>query len=1290
MSRFLSVFRIIRVWEKAGLVLGAFALWLALFSGSAQAATFALSPPSGSFTQGCEVSVDILIDTQGIDSNAADAVLFYDPNDVEFIDQDASMPSVQVGKGNVYQIYAGNVVDDAQGRILLTGFNVLGGFNGSGIYGSMVFKSKPGVTSTQFTFDFTPGGSTDSNIADMASSDVLSGVTNANYTFTPGSCVPDTQAPQIVDFTPANGSADVPLSSNLSFRVTDNQSGVDINTLSVIAHNTTYTNGSPQMTVTGTALDFTIVINPSTDFPFNTEIVTTIGVEDVTGNVMPQRVFRFNAPDTQPPNVVNVNPANGAREIPLSSNVSFRLTDNETGVDLSTLSITLNGESYANTSSQVTITGTPTSQDVVINPDNNFPFNTQITLTVGVSDIGGNVMAPRNFSFNAPDQVPPSVINMNPPNGSGGIALDSSFSFNIVDNDTGVDLTTVLINLQGADYGPSSPQVTVSGTNLNYSIVLDSPADFTFGENVTLRVSASDLGGNNMTPQTFTFSTGAAPPICGNGIQESGEQCDDGNADDTDGCLSTCQRGALCGDNRVEGTEECEPPGSLVCDDTCSVVVNACTAASAPTSSGGGGGSIVIQEGVRQVVQNVQESDFVESVSDSVSRISLSVGLQSTPSVVAGVAPSQVKVPVLVCETDRPELVEIEREQVPYQPPAGFEVIQEPFSLNCDGSIDTVLTLPNTYTDVKAVKCVGGTCSDVVVRSTETIQCGGESLYTEEKETNRVADIQMAQLDQSFDALKYTVDAADESSDRRYSISRYPQGYDVTLHSSLRMLSAPVQVSRRTGLPSDEEMVRVSFPFLLDAQLNPKDVQIYALDENSQRWKLVPGGQVSDAGDVYQADLNFSEYAQGGDQAAFALLGKECDELCNETEFESVYQPLAESRAAIVFVHGLGSDASSWESMVNDIRRTQQPWQVWTYSYPLDMALQDSGYDFASNLEAYKDRYDVLYVVAHSVGGLVVQEAMTQAFKDNALVPGRFEFLEKVKRVVLMGTPNNSITDEKPLLTLYNSLLEKNIGKLFTLNDELTKSLSGKRGQYPKLPGVEYFVLAGNQDFGLDVQEGNKLLASESSKVGDGFVSRVSAQNVGGEPVDLQCSNYYELGTNHIDIVDDITARRIIGRLVSQDLEEYVEDEALMGFEQYYELSDESCSAEDRYVLIGKKVDQKLVPDGINCSCGNGYCGIDESPESCPQDCSQFLRKENFPYIFLVLLLLFFGVFGYALRKTWKQYQIFRHESAQKSFQKLSLWGKIKVFCKIMGVVGIGMILLLVATVYVLFAGGIV
>jgi cysteine-rich repeat protein len=60
---------------------------------------------------------------------------------------------------------------------------------------------------------------------------------------------------------------------------------------------------------------------------------------------------------------------------------------------------------------------------------------------------------------------------------------------------------------------------------------------------------------------------------CGNGIVDGDEACDDGNSDDTDACTTACQP-ATCGDGHVQGDEECDD-GNDVDDDSCT---NLCTA----------------------------------------------------------------------------------------------------------------------------------------------------------------------------------------------------------------------------------------------------------------------------------------------------------------------------------------------------------------------------------------------------------------------------------------------------------------------------------------------------------------------------------------------------------------------------------------------------------------------------------------------------------------------------------------------------------------------------------------
>jgi cysteine-rich repeat protein len=50
---------------------------------------------------------------------------------------------------------------------------------------------------------------------------------------------------------------------------------------------------------------------------------------------------------------------------------------------------------------------------------------------------------------------------------------------------------------------------------------------------------------------------------CGNGFVDAGEQCDDGNIVDGDGCSAACEIESICGNNAIESGEQCDPPGNI-------------------------------------------------------------------------------------------------------------------------------------------------------------------------------------------------------------------------------------------------------------------------------------------------------------------------------------------------------------------------------------------------------------------------------------------------------------------------------------------------------------------------------------------------------------------------------------------------------------------------------------------------------------------------------------------------------------------------------------------------------
>ena len=64
--------------------------------------------------------------------------------------------------------------------------------------------------------------------------------------------------------------------------------------------------------------------------------------------------------------------------------------------------------------------------------------------------------------------------------------------------------------------------------------------------------------------------------VCGDGVVEGEEACDDGNSVDDDGCRNAC-REALCGDGIVRTDLEPGAEGFEACEDSNSIDEDACT-----------------------------------------------------------------------------------------------------------------------------------------------------------------------------------------------------------------------------------------------------------------------------------------------------------------------------------------------------------------------------------------------------------------------------------------------------------------------------------------------------------------------------------------------------------------------------------------------------------------------------------------------------------------------------------------------------------------------------------------
>ena len=95
----------------------------------------------------------------------------------------------------------------------------------------------------------------------------------------------------------------------------------------------------------------------------------------------------------------------------------------------------------------------------------------------------------------------------------------------------------------------------------------------------TLQQDSDATGAETGSSETGSSETGSSEtddgPTCGDGIVEAGEACDDGNTDNTDHCLDSCED-ASCGDGYVGPGEGCDDANDID-DDACT---NACALAS--------------------------------------------------------------------------------------------------------------------------------------------------------------------------------------------------------------------------------------------------------------------------------------------------------------------------------------------------------------------------------------------------------------------------------------------------------------------------------------------------------------------------------------------------------------------------------------------------------------------------------------------------------------------------------------------------------------------------------------
>jgi len=100
------------------------------------------------------------------------------------------------------------------------------------------------------------------------------------------------------------------------------------------------------------------------------------------------------------------------------------------------------------------------------------------------------------------DNTPPYTTDHNPAPGSTGVHINTNIALTIRDAGVGVDKSTIVMKMNGLQVTP-----TISGTPSAYTVTYDPPTNFGYEQTVLVMVDASDLNGNKMATDSYSFTT---------------------------------------------------------------------------------------------------------------------------------------------------------------------------------------------------------------------------------------------------------------------------------------------------------------------------------------------------------------------------------------------------------------------------------------------------------------------------------------------------------------------------------------------------------------------------------------------------------------------------------------------------------------------------------------------------------------------------------------------------------------------------------------------------------------
>jgi hypothetical protein len=330
----------------------------------------------------------------------------------------------------------------------------------------------------------------------------------------------DTTPPVVASVAPGNGAAQVSVGTSVSATFNEAISPASVTGTSFVVRDG---NGTA-VPATVSAAGSTATLQPSSALAPSTTYTATLvgganGIKDLAGNALASSFawsFTTVVPDTTPPTVTAVTPADGAPSVSLGTSVSATFSEAISAGSVTGTSFVLRDGNGTSVAASVASSG-PTATLV---PSGNLQPSTTYTATLvsganGIKDTSGNALASDftwSFTTVAPDVTPPTVAGVTPTNGAANVSVGTSVSATFSEPISAASVTgTSFVLRNGANTVAASVSASGSTATLQPGASLQPSTTYT-ATLVSGPSGIKDTSGNALASDfTWSFTTASGP-----------------------------------------------------------------------------------------------------------------------------------------------------------------------------------------------------------------------------------------------------------------------------------------------------------------------------------------------------------------------------------------------------------------------------------------------------------------------------------------------------------------------------------------------------------------------------------------------------------------------------------------------------------------------------------------------------------------------------------------------------------------------------------------------------------